>query len=87
MPRRERRSYSGESPQDRVAAAVKVLEQGIDSILSSESFAAYLTTMSRFHNYSFGNIALIYTQLPTAARVAGFHKWRELGRQVMDLIR
>jgi len=82
MPRGERGTHSGESPQERVAAAVKVLEQGIDSILSSESFAAYLTTMSRFHNYSFGNIALIYTQLPTASRVAGFHKWRELGRQV-----
>jgi hypothetical protein len=62
MPRGERRTQSGESPQERVAAAVKVLEQGIDEIISSDSFGAYLATLSRFHNYSYGNVALIWTK-------------------------
>ena len=38
--------------------------------------------MSRFHNYSFGNILEIARQRPDATRVAGFWKWKELGRSV-----
>jgi hypothetical protein len=38
--------------------------------------------MSRFHNYSFGNVLEIARQMPTAARVAGFWTWKNLGRSV-----
>ena len=38
--------------------------------------------MSRFHNYSLGNILEIARQRPDATRVAGFWKWKELGRSV-----
>jgi hypothetical protein len=38
--------------------------------------------MSRFHNYSFGNILEIARQRPDATRVGGFWKWKELGRSV-----
>jgi antirestriction protein ArdC len=38
--------------------------------------------MGRFHNYSFGNILEIARQKPDATRVAGFWKWKELGRSV-----
>jgi hypothetical protein len=38
--------------------------------------------MSRFHNYSFGNILEIARQKPDATRVAWFWKWKELGRSV-----
>ena len=48
----------------------------------SETLAAYLTAMARFHNYSFGNIVAIARQRPTAKRVAGFGTWKELGRFV-----
>src|ERR1700694_2065598 len=82
MPGGERRSYSGESPQEKVAAALQTLEQGIDSILTSETFAAYLLTLSRLHSYSFWNILLIRAQLPEASMVAGYRRWQELGRQV-----
>jgi antirestriction protein ArdC len=37
---------------------------------------------ARFHRYSFANTVLILCQCPTASRVAGFHTWRRLGRQV-----
>jgi hypothetical protein len=37
---------------------------------------------ARFHQYSFANTVLILCQCPTASRVAGFHTWRRLGRQV-----
>ena len=43
---------------------------------------AYLTAMSRFHQYSVGNLMLILAQRPDATQVAGFHTWRSLGRAV-----
>jgi N-terminal domain of anti-restriction factor ArdC len=69
-------------PEERIRQALQTLEQGIDSILTSEGFASYLRTLSRFHSYSFGNVLLIRAQRPDATRVAGYRKWIELGRQV-----
>jgi antirestriction protein ArdC len=48
----------------------------------SETLEKYLTVMSRFHRYSFGNLLLILSQFEAASFVAGFHKWKELGRHV-----
>ena len=56
---------------------MNMIEQG-----HSEALARYLGAMSRFHRYSFHNCLLIYTQRPTATRVAGFHGWRKLARFV-----
>jgi antirestriction protein ArdC len=83
MPRGEYEHRPGApEPEDRLATALQTLEQGIDSILTSDGFAAYLKTMARFHAYSSSNIALIQMQRPEATRVAGYRKWQELGRQV-----
>jgi len=83
MPRGEReRPASLPEQEDKLQVALQTLEAGIDSILSSEGFAAYLTTMARFHTYSSSNIALILAQRPDSIRVAGYRKWQELGRQV-----
>ncbi|MCK6457210.1 MAG: ArdC family protein [Phycisphaerae bacterium] len=38
--------------------------------------------MARFHQYSFGNCTLLAMQRPDATRVAGFNRWKELGRFV-----
>jgi antirestriction protein ArdC len=55
----------------------EALEQG-----KSEALSAYLSTMARFHEYSFRNVMLINSQRPDAVQVAGFHAWRKLGRFV-----
>ena len=78
----ERNRNQGEDPRERVNAALASLEQGIDGILDSQSFAAYLATMAKFHQYSAGNILLITLQAPEASRVAGYQRWKQLGRQV-----
>jgi N-terminal domain of anti-restriction factor ArdC len=49
---------------------------------NSAALTAYLGTMGRFHNYSFGNVMAIAMQRPDAVRVAGFHTWKSLGRNV-----
>ena len=48
----------------------------------TQEFEKYLTTMSSFHNYSFGNCMLIARQRPDATLVAGFKAWRKHGRNV-----
>src|SRR5438876_10458449 len=48
----------------------------------SERLTSLLTTMARFHRYGLHNVCLIVAQRPTAARVAGFHTWRTVGRFV-----
>lgn len=48
----------------------------------SEQLQTYLATIARFHHYSLGNTLLIMCQKPEASQVAGFHKWKELGRSV-----
>ncbi len=48
----------------------------------SETLIKYLDTLSRFHNYSFGNCMLIALQMPDASHVAGFQRWKSMGRYV-----
>lgn len=48
----------------------------------SERLVAYLEMLGRFHQYSFGNLMLIAMQKPDATYVAGFNRWKELGRFV-----
>jgi antirestriction protein ArdC len=48
----------------------------------SDALKAYLSTMGRFHRYSWTNVLLIAMQKPNATNVAGFHTWRKLNRHV-----
>jgi hypothetical protein len=65
-----------------------LIKQAVDYLIQqleaghSETLAAYLGAMARFHAYSFGNILQIARQRPSATRVAGFYAWKELGRFV-----
>ena len=67
---------------DRTADALKLLEEGIKNLTSSEEWARYLRMQAAFHTYSFSNVQLILAQRPDASRVAGFKTWEELGRMV-----
>ena len=60
-----------------IAELANTLAQG-----RSETLTRYLGTLSRFHQYSFGNCLLIAIQRPDATHVAGFHRWRDFGRFV-----
>ena len=62
--------------------ALDRLSRGIAQLTSSDAWHAWLRMQARFHQYSFANTVLILCQCPTATRVAGFHTWRRLGRQV-----
>ncbi len=56
------------------------IEAGIRDIFESgdmDKYRNYLRTMSRFHNYSLNNQALIHLQRPDATLVAGYNRWRD----------
>ena len=52
------------------------LEEGLKELFESEKYKSYLSTMSKFHNYSFNNTLLIALQKPEASLVAGFKAWQ-----------
>jgi superfamily I DNA/RNA helicase len=64
-----------------IAANVKELIAQLEAG-RSDALTAYLDAMSRFHNYSFGNVLEIARQRPDATRVAGLYAWNQLGRKV-----
>ncbi|HUY24538.1 MAG TPA: ArdC family protein [Candidatus Saccharimonadales bacterium] len=91
MPNSERfgRSQHGRSTESPVepgaaphAELLERLEQAIGQIHDSESFRRYLDAQARFHDYSFGNVALILSQHPDATLVAGYNAWLRLHRYV-----
>jgi hypothetical protein len=61
---------------------MRQLKDGVEGIQDSSQFRLFLTTMSKFHEYSVGNLILIAIQKPSATRVAGFNTWKDLGRWV-----
>jgi antirestriction protein ArdC len=70
-----------QTAKDIIAANVKSLIEQLEAG-HSDALTAYLDAMSRFHNYSFGNILEIARQRPSATRVAGLYAWNQLGRKV-----
>ena len=68
--------------------AIKLVQSGFEQLESalkegkSDDLMKYLTTISRFHNYSFRNLVMIWSQREDATRVAGFRAWQKLGRMV-----
>lgn len=74
---------TGATPDERLKELTEKLEQGVSEIFTSGRYAEYLSAMSKFHTYSFGNVMLILMQNPAASCVAGFHTWKkEFGRNV-----
>lgn len=80
---RQRPSPAEVSLQDeRLDAALALLEAGVEEVLTSTGFQRYLRAMSTFHDYSPNNILLIMAQRPGAVKVAGYRRWKSLGRHV-----
>lgn len=67
---------------ERLKEVTDRLEAGIADLFHSDNYAAYLTAMSKFHRYSYGNIVLILSQCPEASQVAGLRTWNSFGRSV-----
>jgi len=71
-----------EVKERKIDEVLKRLKEGVNDIQESDNFKQFLLTMSKFHDYSIGNLILIMVQKPEATRVAGFKTWKDLGRWV-----
>lgn len=67
---------------DRVAELVETLHAGVAALVTGADWQRFLDVAARFHRYSFWNTVAILCQRPEATRVAGYGRWRSLGRQV-----
>ena len=71
-----------EVKERKIDDVLKKLKEGVEGIQGSGNFRQFLLTMSKFHDYSIGNLILITIQRPDATRVAGFSTWKDLDRWV-----
>lgn len=60
-----------------VSSLVEEMQQG-----KSERLTKYLEFCSNFYRYSYTNTMLIFAQMPSASRVAGYKTWNNMGYQV-----
>ena len=75
-------SVEPETKERKIDDVLKRLKEGVDGIQQSDNFRTFLLTMSKFHDYSIGNLVLIMMQKPDATRVAGYSTWKDLYRWV-----
>ncbi|SDE11295.1 ArdC family protein [Peptococcus niger] len=62
---------------DKVKELMEQLEGDLEELFESEKYIRWLTTLSKFHRYSFYNTILIASQRPDAGYVAGFQAWKK----------
>lgn len=67
---------------DKLRVAHEKLQQAVAEIASGDDWKRMLQVVSKFHRYSFNNHLMIFLQRPDATVVAGFNKWKQLGRFV-----
>jgi hypothetical protein len=81
-----RESISANHRDERTQELLSKLEEGINSLTTSEGYKNWLRTQSLFHHYSWGNSLLIaFEQADRGLQpeeVAGFHAWHNFDRIV-----
>ena len=65
---------NGKDSAERMKEITDRLETGIQELFDSDRYKAYLTTMAKFHNYSFNNTLLIAMQ---GGQLVAFNKWKD----------
>ena len=73
---------TAEERQADLEATLTRLQDGVESLRSSDGWRAWLEFASRMPSYSLNNQLLIVAQRPNASAVAGYTAWKAVGRQV-----
>jgi hypothetical protein len=58
------------------------MTDAVETLRTSDGWLQWLEVAAKFHRYSLGNQMLIALQRPDASHVAGYNRWRDLGRHV-----
>ena len=75
--------FTSKDLSTRITKHVQELAQATDAARISEEMLHYLDMCAKFHKYSPQNVWLIMMSKPNATWVAGFQKWRTMGRNVL----
>ncbi|MCW2599461.1 MAG: serine/arginine repetitive matrix protein 2 [Frankiales bacterium] len=75
-------SSAQEMSEDKLRAVHERLTAAVADLTRADAWQQMLQTAAKFHQYSPMNVLLVASQHPGASAVAGFHTWRQLGRQV-----
>lgn len=77
----EKKEYK--SQYEKVTEITEKLEANVRELFDSDKYKTWLSTMSKFYNYSLNNTLLIAMQKPDATYVASYNAWRDkFGRNV-----
>lgn len=76
------RQVSFGDKETRVEDIRREIDSAIENLNTGEAWQQWLDHANQFHHYSLNNQLLIYMQRQDATQVAGFNKWKELGRSV-----
>ncbi|ETT56837.1 hypothetical protein BSK66_32330 [Paenibacillus odorifer] len=68
--------------QNRIEEITSLLQEGVSMVYSSDAWRELLLFQSKFYNYSFKNMMLIYFQKPNASQIGNMKFWNSLGRRV-----
>lgn len=68
--------------KERTELALACISDLTEEAKASDEFQKWLAVQGKFHRYSFGNALQIMFQMPEATRVAGFHAWKDVNRNV-----
>jgi hypothetical protein len=81
--KRASKAESREASKARADEYLAKLDAAVADIIANDSsFREYLRISAAMHSYSWGNRLLIAIQAPDARMVAGYERWKELGRPV-----
>ncbi len=71
-----------DNKQKKVKEAFEKIAEGASNIINSGEYIKFLKFSKNFHNYSFNNRVLIYSQMEDATQVAGFKTWESMDRKL-----
>lgn len=68
--------------KNKTAEMYNKIVESVTKIISSGEYEKFLKFSKNFHNYSFKNIVLIFSQMENATQVAGFKTWQKMSRKL-----
>ena len=67
---------------EKVKEVYDKLVKGVEGFRNPDEYIKFLKFAKNFHNYSFSNKVLIFSQFEDATQVMGYKKWQSVGRYV-----
>lgn len=68
--------------QEKIKKIFNDIVEGVNNIITSGEYTKFLEFSRYFHNYSFNNRILIYSQMEEATMVADFKTWEKMNRKL-----